>query len=63
MKKQTNLSYKYLKDGRVMITKEGVKWLAEKYFREAYLKDLELYKLELQERKIKLDDFNRRKIQ
>ena len=63
MKMQTNLSYKYLKDGRVMITKEGVKWLAEKYFRKAYLKDLELYKLELQERKMKLDDFNRRKIQ
>lgn len=63
MNRQTNSSYKYFKDGKVMITKEGVKWLAEKYFRKAYLKDLELYKLELQERKIKLDESNRRKIQ
>lgn len=62
MQKHNKFSYKYIKDGKVMINKDGVKWLAEKYFRKAYLKDLELYKLELQERKIKLDEFNRRKI-
>ena len=62
MQKHNKFSYKYIKDGKVMISKDGVKWLAEKYFRKAYLKDLELYKLELQERKIKLDEFNRRKI-
>ena len=66
MQKHNKFSYKYIKDGKVMINKDGVKWLAEKYFRKAYL-DLILvilfyYKLELQERKIKLDEFNRRKI-
>lgn len=48
MEKRTNKSYKYTVNGIVMISKEGVKWLAEKYFRKQYLKDLEIYKLLLQ---------------
>lgn len=48
MEKRTNKSYKYIANGIVMISKEGVKWLAEKYFRKQYLKDLEIYKLLLQ---------------
>lgn len=46
--KKNNQSFKYLKDGKVIISKEGVKWLSENYFRKDYLKKLEFYKLELQ---------------
>lgn len=48
MEKRTNQSFKYLKDGKVIISKDGVKWLSENYFRKDYLKKLEFYKLELQ---------------
>lgn len=48
MEKKTNQSFKYLKDGKVIISKEGVKWLSENYFRKDYLKKIEFYKLELQ---------------
>lgn len=48
MEKRTNKSYKYTVNGIVMVSKEGVKWLTEKYFRKQYLKDLEIYKLLLQ---------------
>ena len=37
-----------------MISKEGVKWLTENYFRKVYLKELELYKLSLQKVKKKM---------
>ena len=57
MEKRNNKSYKYIKDGRVMISKEGVKWLNEKYFRKQYLKDLEFYKIELQKRKRKMNGY------
>ncbi len=40
MEKRNNQSFKYLKDGKVIISKEGVKWLSENYFREDYLKFL-----------------------
>lgn len=48
MEKRTNQSFKYSKDGKVIISKDGVKWLSENYFRKYYLKKLEFYKLELQ---------------
>lgn len=48
MEKRTNQSFKYLKDGKVIISKKGVKWLSENYFRKDYLKKIEFYKLELQ---------------
>ena len=53
MERRNTISYKYIKDGKVMISKEGVKWLTENYFRKAYLKELELYKLKLQKEKKK----------
>lgn len=53
MERRNTISYKYIKDGKVMISKEGVKWLTENYFRKAYLKELELYKLNLQKEKKK----------
>lgn len=62
MNKMTNSAYKYIENGSVMISKEGVKWLTEKYFRKAYLKDIEIYKLELQKRKIQLYGKTRRTI-
>lgn len=50
---QQNFSYplKYIKDGKVYVKAEGVKWLNEKYFRKSYLKELENYKLALQRAK------------
>ena len=36
MEKRNSTSYKYDKDGKVMISKQGVKWLTENYFRKAY---------------------------
>lgn len=58
MEKRTNKSYKYAANGIVMISKEGVKWLSEKYFRKQYLKDLEIYKLLLQNVKRKQNGFD-----
>lgn len=46
--------YRYFKDNTTIITSEGVKWLNEKYFRQAYLEELEIYKLELQKYKRKI---------
>lgn len=63
MEKRNSTSYKYIKDGKVMISKEGVKWLTENYFRKAYLKDLELYKLTLQKEKRKIYGQSRRQKQ
>lgn len=59
MERRNNASYKYIKDGKVMISKEGVKWLTENYFRKSYLKELELYKLNLQKKKRKLYEQSR----
>ena len=49
-----SMKKEFLEDGRLIIPSEGVKWLNENYFRKAYLKDLEFYKLELQKRKKEL---------
>lgn len=49
--RSNNIPTQYLKDGRVIISSEGVKWLSENYFRSSYLKNLELYKLDLQKQK------------
>lgn len=48
MEKRNDKSFKYIKDGKAIISKEDVKWLSENYFRKDYLKKLEFYKLELQ---------------
>lgn len=58
MEKSTIKSYKYTANGIVMISGEGIKWLAEKYFRKQYLKDLEIYKLLLQNVKRKQNGFD-----
>lgn len=53
MIKRTSINYKYIIDDEVIIKAEGVRWLYEKYFRLAYLEELENYKLEL-DQKLKL---------
>lgn len=62
MQKRNGKTFKYVRDGKVIIKKDGVKWLSEKYFRKAYLYNLEIYKIELQKRKIKKYELARRKI-
>ena len=62
MEKRNDKSFKYIKDGKVMINKEGVKWLSEKYFRKKYLSQLEFYKLELQNVKRKRNGYKELKI-
>ena len=62
MEKRNDKSFKYIKDGKVMINKEGVKWLSEKYFRKKYLSKLEFYKLELQNVKRKRNGYKELKI-
>ncbi len=57
MEKRNDKSYKYVKEGRVIISKEGVKWLNEKYYRKQYLKDIEFYKIELQKIKRKMNGY------
>lgn len=57
MEKRNEKSFKYIEDGKVMISNEGVKWLSENYFRKEYLKKLEYYKLELQNVKRKLNNY------
>lgn len=50
MTKRTGINYKYIIDDEVIIKAEGVRWLYEKYFRLAYLEELENYKLELDQK-------------
>lgn len=44
---------------KLLIPKEGVKWLCENYFRYSYLESLEVYKLELQKEKRKRHEQSR----
>lgn len=62
MRKKGKIQTQYLEDGRVVVPSEGVKWLAENYFRIEHLKYLELYKLELQKRKKEIYEKSRTKI-
>lgn len=39
---------RYKKDNKIIIKDYGVKWLNEKYYRKAYLKELEKYKIMLE---------------
>ena len=45
--------YKYLVNNKVVISKEGVKWICKKVFKQKYLDLLEKYKMELTELYIK----------
>jgi len=54
MRKTTNITIAYDEEGKIIVPKEGVKWLHENYFRKDFLKSLELYKLKLQQQKREL---------
>jgi predicted HNH restriction endonuclease len=45
--------YKFLINNKVMISKEGVKWICKNVFKQKYLELLEKYKMELTELYIK----------
>lgn len=51
MQQHSSYPLKFVKDGKVYVKAEGVKWLNEKYFRKSYLEELENYKLALQKAK------------
>lgn len=47
-----NSRYRYLKDGKYVISKDGIEWLCKNCFKQKYLEILEDYKMELTERYI-----------
>lgn len=49
MLKSTDKNYRYEKDGRFIISKEGIEWLCKNCFKQKYLEILEQYKMELTE--------------
>lgn len=54
-------NYRYVKDNKFVITKEGIEWLCKKCFKHKYIELLESYKMDLTEEYIKAgyiyDDF------
>ena len=49
MIKATDKNYRYRKNGRFIISKEGIEWLCKNCFKQKYLEMLEQYKMELTE--------------
>ena len=49
MNKATNGIYRYKKDGKYIISKQGIEWLCKNCFKQKYLELLEDYKMELTE--------------
>lgn len=52
MIKSVNKNYRYVEDGRFVISKLGIEWLCKNYFKHKYLELLESYKMELTEKYI-----------
>lgn len=52
MLKATDKEYRYKKNGRFIISKEGIEWLCKNCFKQKYLEILEQYKMELTEQYI-----------
>lgn len=48
-----NANFKYIENGKTIISKEGIEWLCRNCFKQKYLKILEEYKMELTEKFIK----------
>ena len=42
-----NSRYRYLKDGKYVISKDDIEWLCKNCFKKKYLEILEDYKMEL----------------
>ena len=53
MLKANNNNFRYFKDGKYIITREGIEWLCKNCFKQKYLEILEDYKMELTEQYIK----------
>ena len=53
MLKANNNNFRYVKDGKYIITREGIEWLCKNCFKQKYLEILEDYKMELTEQYIK----------
>lgn len=49
MNKATNGIYRFKKDGKYIISKQGIEWLCKNCFKQKYLELLEDYKMELTE--------------
>lgn len=49
MLKVADENYRYKKDGKFIISKEGIEWLCKNCFKQKYLEILEQYKMELTE--------------
>ena len=49
MLKVSDENYRYKKDGKFIISKEGIEWLCKNCFKQKYLEILEQYKMELTE--------------
>ena len=50
MNKETDGSYKYIRENKYVISKQGIEWLCKNHFKHKYLKLLEIYKMELSEK-------------
>lgn len=52
MIKANNQNYRYIENGKYVISKEGIEWLCKNCFKQKYLELLEKYKMELTEKYI-----------
>ena len=52
MIKASNQNYRYIENGKYVISKEGIEWLCKNCFKQKYLELLEEYKMELTEKYI-----------
>lgn len=52
MIKNNNQNFRYIKNGKDVISKEGIEWLCKNCFKQKYLEILEKYKMELTEKYI-----------
>lgn len=52
MIKSNNKNYRYVVDGKCIISKQGIEWLCKNCFKQKYLELLEIYKMELTEKYI-----------
>lgn len=50
MNKEADGSYKYIRENKYVISKQGIEWLCKNHFKHKYLELLEIYKMELSEK-------------
>ena len=49
---KVDYTYRYVENGKYIITKQGIEWLCKNCFKQKYLEMLEEYKMELTEKYI-----------